>query len=78
MKDEIHPLTQPALYARAEAAALKALEEAYAANVDPKHHMKLMDKAGEAVFLAGGVSRELADFFAACITADVSERESRP
>jgi hypothetical protein len=73
-KKEVHPVTDPVLHAQAERAALAAYEAANAAKETPERRMRLMDKAGRDVFKKAGVVRDVANFYAACVTALVLER----
>ena len=73
MKDEVNPVINRELYARAESAALAAGKAAI--KETPRRRMLLMDKAGRAVFKRAGTPREAANFYACCITADILERE---
>lgn len=72
---EVHPLTTPGVYAKAERAATEAYLAASA--MDGSRLMKLMDRAAAASLRQSGCSSELASFYAECITADVLEREPR-
>jgi hypothetical protein len=76
-KREVHPLTEPALYARAEQMAAAAFQAANVARDTPRRRIKRMDEAASAVFAAAGVAREIADFYATAVTADVLERLTR-
>lgn len=67
----IHPLNDPALYARAVHAALAALEAAHALGLNARKTMFKMDRAARAVFVAAGVARDVANQFAFCITCDI-------
>jgi hypothetical protein len=73
MKDEVNPVMNRELYARAENAALAASEKAR--NEPPKRRVSLMDRAGRKVFKDAGTPRDAADLYAICITADILERE---
>ena len=73
-KREVHPLTEPALYARAEQMAAAAFQAANLARDTPRRRIKRMDEAASAVFAAAGVARNIADFYASAVTADVLER----
>jgi hypothetical protein len=76
-KREVHPLTEPALFARAEQMAAAAFQAADLARDTPRRRIKRMDEAASAVFAAGGVARNIADFYATAVTADVLERLTR-
>lgn len=73
-KREVHPLTEPALYARAEQMAEAAFHAANIGGDTPRRRMNRMDEAATAVFTAAGVTSDIADFYAAAVTADVLER----
>jgi hypothetical protein len=73
MKDEVNPVMNRELYARAESAALAASEKAK--NETPKRRVALMDRAGRKVFKEAGTRRDAADLYAMCITEDIMERE---
>jgi hypothetical protein len=73
MKDEVNPVMNRELYARAESAALAASEKAK--NETPKRRASLMDRAGRKVFKDAGTPRDAADLYAICITAETLERE---
>ena len=63
------------LYRQAVHAALAASE---AAKKEPiERRGKLMERAARATFKRAGTSRDAADVYACCITADILERERR-
>lgn len=72
---EIHPLSTPGVYAKAERAATEAFLAG--SSTDGSRLMKLMDRAAAASLRQSGCSSEVASFYAECITADVLEREPR-
>ena len=72
MKDEVNPVVNMALHARAECAALEAYVAATATT--GARRMKLMDRAAARVFKAAGTPRDVAAFYAEAVTALVLER----
>jgi hypothetical protein len=72
VNDDVNPVTNPALHARAERAALEAYLAATATTA--ARRMKLMDRAAARTFKAAGTPRDVATFYAASVTALVVER----
>ena len=72
MKDEVNPVVNRALHARAERSALEAYHAATATT--GARRMKMMDRAAAGVFKAAGTPRDAALFYAEAVTALVLER----
>jgi hypothetical protein len=72
VKDEVNPVANPTLHARAERAAVGAYLAATATT--GARRMQLMDRAAAGVFKAAGTPRDVAAFYAVAVTALVLER----
>jgi hypothetical protein len=72
VKDEVNPVVNMALHARAERAALEAYLSATA--TAPSRRVRLMDLAAAGAFRAAGTPRDVAAFYAEAVTALVLER----
>lgn len=73
MPNSINPLTDRALYARADQAA-EAILAAHRNNQSFQDLTERMDDAAAHVFEAAGAATDVSRFFATCITCDVLER----
>ena len=72
VEDEVNPVVNMALHAKAERAALEAYLSATATTQSKR--VKLMDRAAAGIFRAAGTPRDVAAFYAEAVTALVLER----
>ena len=77
MNDDVNPILNHDLYARAESAARAVYETCTQAHTPPARRMRLMDKAARDVLRQAGTPYADAHFYACSISADVLEAAPR-